>query len=381
MSDDGTTVACPVERCAFRDSASLVAAHVNGSEDAAHDWDALRFGGPRDFLQQARRGWLDDGDGRDGDSSEPVRSKADDTSESSADDNSQAGGEKSDVARADATDPEPVPVGEVRCPADGCHYTDELASVKAHISGTHDAAHDSERLRERGLYPAEADVKRESGSTDPTAGTDGTEDPPTATDDTATVTRTDDTATVTRTDETRVTGETTVADLLDRLDAAESEALPVDTAAVETALVFCDVLTDLDADSDTRTLVDAYTLASDLSAAADDARTDLRDELLDRTDTDGELAGEVGTVRRVTRTRREMRDDDEVLTRLREAGVDTASVLRPDATRVRETLDAADLPESLAFEVSESAYVQKADSDTEARRARLAALRRRSEQG
>jgi uncharacterized protein YfeS len=76
-----------------------------------------------------------------------------------------------------------------------------------------------------------------------------------------------------------------------------------------------------------------------------------------------------------------MRDDDEVLTRLREAGVDTASVLRPDATRVRETLDAADLPESLAFEVSESAYVQKADSDTEARRARLAALRRRSEQG
>lgn len=347
MSDDGTTVACPVEGCAFRDSASLVAAHVNGTDAAGHDWDALRFGGPRDFLQQARNGWLDEGD------------------------DAPAAGAETDDGAAGTAPPEPVPVGEVRCPADGCHYTGELASVKGHISGTHDAAHDSERLRERGVYPDADDVKGESGPADPTASaddTDGTEDPPTGT--------TDDTAT----DDTRITGDTTVSELLDRLDAAESEALPVDTAAVETALVFCDLLTELAGDPDTRTLVDAYTLASDLAADAGDARTDLRDELLDSTDTDRELVGEVGAVRRVTRTRRSLRDDGVVLARLREAGVDPDSVLRPDATRVRETLDAADLPESLAFDVTESSYVQKADSDDEAKRARLAALRRRSEE-
>jgi hypothetical protein len=274
----------------------------------------------------------------------------------------------------------------VRCPADGCHYTGELASVRAHISGTHDAAHDTERLRERGVYPDEADVKGGRVSADSSGSTDSTDETPTVDDtfvdgETSSV---DDAPTTdgstTPAASVRITGDTTVAELLDRLDAAESRDLPVDADAVETALVFAALLADSTDDPDTRTLVDAYTLASDLAAAADDARTDLRDELLDRTDTDGELGGEVGTVRRLTRTRRDLKDDEEVLARLREAGVDPESVLRPDATRVRETLDVADLPESLAFEVSESSYVQKADSDEDARQARLTALRRGSDE-
>lgn len=385
MSDDGTTVACPVDGCAFRDSASLVAAHVNGSEDPAHDWEPLRFGGPRDFLQQARRGWLDDGAERDGAAAHERESASADDAQSGDESPHGAGPDTTDGV-AETPDPGPVPVGEVRCPADGCHYTGELASVRAHISGTHDAAHDTERLRERGVYPDEADVKGGRVSADSSGSTDSTDETPTATatpvdGETPTV---DDAPTTdgstTPAASGRITGDTTVAELLDRLDAAESRDLPVDADAVETALVFAALLADSTDDPDTRTLVDAYTLASDLAAAADDARTDLRDELLDRTDTDGELGGEVGTVRRLTRTRRDLKDDEEVLARLREAGVDPESVLRPDATRVRETLDAADLPESLAFDVSESSYVQKADSDEDARQARLTALRRGSDE-
>ncbi|MFC5365660.1 hypothetical protein [Salinirubrum litoreum] len=438
MSDDGTTVACPVEGCAFRDTASLVAAHVNGSEAPGHDWHALRFGGPRDFLQQARRGWLDDE--AEGDEDEANRDVADsaDAERSVTDDepdrSTETEREGTGTAGGGAAEPGSVPVGQVRCPADGCHYTGELASVKAHVSGTRDAAHDAERLRERGIYPTEDDVKGGVGSGDSTDSGDGagtttdsagtttdsaetttdradadasastdttTERETTTTDDTTTATTTATTSPATTsaseespesevaagtadstkpTDATRITGDTTVAELLDLLDAAESRDLPVDTSAVETALVLCDLLSDLAEDPDTRTLVDAYTLASDLSSEAGDARTDLRDELLARTDTDGELAGEVGRVRRVTRTRRSLKDDDEVLARLREAGVDETSVLRPDSKRVRETLDAADLPESLAFDVSESNYVQKSDSDADAKQTRLAALRRRSEE-
>jgi hypothetical protein len=416
MSDDGTTVACPVEGCAFRDTASLVAAHVNGSADADHDWDALRFGGPRDFLQQARRGWLD-GDSGSVDSADspglPDSSASPDSPDTEASgtpaSTADAGGsETTDPASATA-EPGPIPVGQVRCPADGCHYTGELASVKAHISGTHDSAHDSERLRERGSYPDADDVKGGVGTDDSGDSVEPTTDDTasataTATDETATATKTDDAATATTTTTTspattsvseespepeeagwtadiRITGDTTVAELLDLLDTADSgETLPFDPGAVSTALVLCDLLPDLADDPDTRTLVDAYTLASDLSSEAGDARTDLRDALLARTDTDGELTGEVGRVRRVTRTRRSLKDDDEVLARLREAGVDETSVLRPDSKRVRETLDAANLPESLAFDVSESSYVQKSDSDEDAKQARLAALRRRSEE-
>jgi hypothetical protein len=422
MSDDGTTVACPVEGCAFRDTASLVAAHVNGSEDAGHDWDALRFGGPRDFLQQARSGWLTDETGNaegESDETESDEAGSDEAERDESEGDLTAG---SDAGTSGTTEPGPIPVGQVRCPADGCHYTGELASVTAHISGTHDAAHDSERLRKRGVYPDEDDVKGGVGSADSPASTDSTDsidstdntdstDPRTATtDDAATATATDDTVTPATTTTTvpattsgseespesegvagtadtaatagtRISGDTTVSDLLDLLDAAESrDTLPFDPSAFSTALVFCALLPDLADDPDTRTLVDAYTLASDLSSEADDARTDIRDELLARTDSDGELAGDVGRVRRVTRTRRSMKDDEEVLARLREAGVDETSVLRPDSKRVRETLDAANLPESLAFDVSESSYVQKSDSDEDAKRARLATLRRRSEE-
>jgi hypothetical protein len=386
MSDDAT-VACPVEGCALRDTAPLVAAHGNGSEDASHDWDALRFGGPRDLLQQVRAGWLDGGESAD-DAWSPERAAA--TGETDTDDSRPAG----DTVETTGSSAGPIPVGEVRRPADGCHYTDELASVKARISGTRDRAHDPDGLRERGRSPDEDDVKGATGSgdsADETATAASIDTPaPATTSTTSPATRSagegssesgagpgiDESGVPTA--DGRVTGDTTLAELLDLLDSVESQdTMPFDPATVGTALVCCDLLAEVADDPDARTLVDACTLASDLPPEAGDARTALRDELLAGTDADGEPAGGVGRGRRVTHTCRTLKHDEEVLAGLREAGIGPDSVLRPDSTRVRETLDAANLPESLAFEVSESRYVRKADGDADAKRARLAGLRRR----
>lgn len=48
------TATCPVDGCGFADTPSLVAAHVNGTADPAHDWSALPYGGPGEFLRAAR---------------------------------------------------------------------------------------------------------------------------------------------------------------------------------------------------------------------------------------------------------------------------------------------------------------------------------------
>lgn len=285
MSDDGTTVACPVADCAFRDTASLVAAHVDGTERSDHDWDRLRFGGPRDFLEQARDGWLDE-------SSATVTT---DEADASTDGDTDAG-------------------------------------------GVVDAA------------PTDAPTGGETASTENDEG------------------------------RPRLTGDTTLAEVLDLLESAESDAaVPVDPAPVERALVLADLLVALAADHDTRTLVDAYTLASDLASAADDVRIDLRDELLDRTDEGARLRGDLGEVQRATRVKRDLKTDEVVLSRLRDVGIDPDLVVRPDAKRVREILESANFPESLAFDRSESSYVRKLDSDPDATRRRLAALRRRDD--
>lgn len=54
---------CPAPGCEFIDVPSLVAAHVNGTEGADHDWQRLPYDGPGAFLSAARAGELDGGDG------------------------------------------------------------------------------------------------------------------------------------------------------------------------------------------------------------------------------------------------------------------------------------------------------------------------------
>ncbi len=45
---------CPAPGCGFSDVPSLVAAHVNGTEGAEHDWARLPYDGPGEFLSTAR---------------------------------------------------------------------------------------------------------------------------------------------------------------------------------------------------------------------------------------------------------------------------------------------------------------------------------------
>ena len=53
---------CPAPDCGFSDVPSLVAAHVNGSEGAEHDWARLPYDGPGEFLSAARSGAASEAD-------------------------------------------------------------------------------------------------------------------------------------------------------------------------------------------------------------------------------------------------------------------------------------------------------------------------------
>lgn len=51
MTDEFSPVSCPVDDCDFEDPIRSVAAHVARTEDGAHAWDRLEYGGPREFVK------------------------------------------------------------------------------------------------------------------------------------------------------------------------------------------------------------------------------------------------------------------------------------------------------------------------------------------
>lgn len=44
-------VTCPVAECPYDDTIRAVAAHVNGADDSAHDWDRLGYDGPQEYVK------------------------------------------------------------------------------------------------------------------------------------------------------------------------------------------------------------------------------------------------------------------------------------------------------------------------------------------
>lgn len=112
---------CPVDGCGFSDVPSLVAAHVNGTDDDAHDWDRLPYAGPGAFLSAVRSGETAERSGPSGVVDAP------------------------DEKEGGTSDPDPTPE-RVRCPVEGCSYVGPPKSVAAHVSGKRDDEHDMRRL-------------------------------------------------------------------------------------------------------------------------------------------------------------------------------------------------------------------------------------------
>ncbi|WP_049894587.1 hypothetical protein [Halogranum rubrum] len=163
--------------------------------------------------------------------------------------------------------------------------------------------------------------------------------------------------------------------------ATESERVEPDLDVYADMLLLIDALerhdpTALD-ECETPVLINLYTLCSDVQRNAGDLRQSVRELLLDRLHHDQPVHGQYGSVQRTTRRNRTLKDDEEVLGILENAGVPRDQVMGVDRGKVDEALDVTDLSESVVYDIDERAYVRKADVDDEHKQTRLQGLKDR----
>jgi hypothetical protein len=160
-----------------------------------------------------------------------------------------------------------------------------------------------------------------------------------------------------------------------------TERTEPDVGVYSDALLLIDALErhELDAieDLETDSLVNLYTLLSDVQRNANDLRQQIAAVLLDRLHHDRPVAGQFGSVQRTTRRNRSLKDDEEVLEILEEEGVDTDRVLSVDRNKLDQVLDVTTIPESEVYEIDESEYVRKSEVDEEVKETRLQGLKDR----
>jgi hypothetical protein len=129
------------------------------------------------------------------------------------------------------------------------------------------------------------------------------------------------------------------------------------------------------ADSETDTLIDLYTLLSDVQRGANDLRQDVADVLLDRVQHDQPVHAQFGSIQRTSRRSKSLKDDEEVLAALEDAGVDRDRVLGVDPDKVDDALEVTDLREEDVYDIDERAYVRKAEVDEDVKETRLQGLK------
>ena len=128
---------------------------------------------------------------------------------------------------------------------------------------------------------------------------------------------------------------------------------------------------------ETDALVNLYTLLSDVQRDTNEFRQEVTDILLARLHHDRPVSGQYGSVQRTSRRNRSLKDDEEVLEHLDNAGIDRERVLSVDHSKVDEALEATTLSESDVYEVEESEYVRKAEVDEDVKESRLQGLKDR----
>jgi hypothetical protein len=161
----------------------------------------------------------------------------------------------------------------------------------------------------------------------------------------------------------------------------EDEREEPDISVYSDALLLIDALerndpTDLSG-METPALVNLYTLLSDVQRNANDLRQDVRSVLLNRLHHDQPVSGQYGSVQRTSRRNRSLKDDEEVLEILEDAGIDRERVTSVDASKVDDALEVTELSESDVYEIEESGYVRKAEVDEENKETRLQGLKDR----
>ena len=162
---------------------------------------------------------------------------------------------------------------------------------------------------------------------------------------------------------------------------SDEERTEPDLAVYSDALLLVDALERYDAseleEMETASLVNLYTLLSDVQRDADDLRGDVADVLLDRIHHDQPVHGQFGSVQRTGRTYRSLRDEDEVLGTLEDAGIPRERVTSVDSAKVDEALEVTEVAPSDVYEIDEREYVRKAEVDEEEKKTRLQGLKDR----
>jgi hypothetical protein len=128
---------------------------------------------------------------------------------------------------------------------------------------------------------------------------------------------------------------------------------------------------------ETEALVNLYTLCSDVQRNANDFRQDIADVLLDRLHHDQPVHGQYGSVQRTSRRNRSLKDEEDVLATLEDAGIARERVTSVDSKKVDEALEVTELSETVVYEVEENEYVRKAEVDEDVKESRLQGLKDR----
>jgi len=165
------------------------------------------------------------------------------------------------------------------------------------------------------------------------------------------------------------------------VDTGKGEREEPDIPVYADTLLLIDALerhdpTDLEG-METPALVNLYTLLSDVQRNANDLRQDVRSVLLDRLHHDQPVSGQYGSVQRTSRRNRSLRDEEEVLEILEDAGIGRERVTSVDSSKVDEALEVTEVAESDVYEIEESEYVRKAEVDEAEKETRLQGLKDR----
>lgn len=118
-----------------------------------------------------------------------------------------------------------------------------------------------------------------------------------------------------------------------------------------------------------------YTLLSDVQRNANELRQEVRSVLLNRLHHDQPVTGQYGSIQRTSRRNRTLKDDDEVLEVLEEAGIDRERVTSVDSSKVDEALKMMEVSESDVYDIDQSDYVRKAEVHDEQKETRLQGLK------
>ena len=178
----------------------------------------------------------------------------------------------------------------------------------------------------------------------------------------------------------RETEDATTTQLVDEQEDEEDvERTEPDLEIYSDALLLIDALERHDPsvleDVETPVLVNLYTLLSDVQRDANDLRKDVSDVMLDRLHHDQPVHGQFGSVQRTTRRRRNLKDDNEVLATLEDAGIPREEVLGVDRDKVDDALEVLELQDSDVYDIDQTEYVRKAEVDEEVKESRLQGLK------